>query len=68
MNNQKNKNEQESHDQLHLNKGIEFMLRRGGPQTKSKQGFRWNQTLTLLRKTFHFTLEFSWKVDNQSKE
>ena len=53
---------------LQLNKGIEFMLRRRVAQTESKLGFRWDKTLNLLHRTFHFNLEFSWEVDKSTKE
>jgi len=68
MSSQKEEDQRESLNQLQLNKGIEFMLRRRVAQTESKRGFRLNKTLNLLRKTYHFNLEFSWEVDKSTKE
>jgi len=68
MNSQNEEDQRESLNQIQLNKGIEFMLRRRVAQTESKQGFRWDRTFNLLRRTFHFNLEFSWEVDKSTKE
>jgi hypothetical protein len=68
MNSQNEEDQRESLNQLQLNKGIEFMLRRRVAQTESKQGFRLNKTINLLHRTFHFNLEFFWGVDKPTKE
>jgi len=46
-------------DSPQINKGTELMLRRE-KVTPEKRGVFFNQTITFLRKTFHFKLEFSW--------
>ena len=65
MSNQKN---QEENQKLQINKGIEFMLRRRVEQVEPKHELKLSKTLNLLRRTFHFNLEFSWKVDKSTKE
>ena len=68
MNSQNVEDQRESLNQLQLNKGIEFMLRRRVAQTESKRGFRLNKTINLLRRTIRFNLEFSCEVDKSTKE
>jgi len=65
MSNRKN---QEENQKLQINKGIEFMLRRRVDKIKPKHEFKLSKTLNLLRRTFHFNLEFSWKVDKPTRE
>ena len=62
------KNQGENLKQLQINKGIEFMLRRRVDKVKPKHGLIVSKTFNLLRRTFHFNLEFSWEVDKPSKE
>jgi len=57
------KNEDKSQD-IKINKGIELMLRRDKPAPK-RTGALWNQTFTLLSKTFHFKFEFTWEKTNK---
>jgi hypothetical protein len=65
----RNQNEEgENLRQLQINKGIEFMLRRRVDKVKPKHGLILSKTFNLLRRTFHFNLEFSWAVDKPSKE
>ena len=65
MSSQKNLEEKEK---LQINKGIEFMLRRRVDKVKPKHGLVLSKTFNLLRRTFHFNLEFSWEVDKPNKE
>ena len=65
MNNQKGQGEKEK---LQINKGIEFMLRRRVDKVKPKHGLTLSKTFSLLRRTYHFNMEFSWEVDNQTRE
>lgn len=51
-----------------INKGIEFMLRRRVDKVKPRHGFKLSKTLNLLRRTFHFNLEFTWEVDKPTRE
>lgn len=57
----------ELHDN-EINKGIEFMLRRRVDKAKPRHGFKLSKTLNLLRRTFHFNLEFSCEVDKPNEE
>ena len=68
MKSQNEEDQRKNLNQLQLNKGIEFMLRRRVAQTESKRGFRLNRTINLLRRTIHFNLEFSYEVDKSTKE
>ena len=63
-----NRKSQEENQKLQINKGIEFMLRRRVEQVKPKHELKLSKTLNLLHRTFHFNLEFSWKVDKSTKE
>lgn len=56
------------HNEITINKGIEFMLRRRVDSVKPKHEFKLSKSLNLLRRTFHFTLEFSWGVDKPTRE
>jgi len=67
MSNQKERPEKND-QQLQINKGIEFMLRRRVDKVKPKHGLTLNKTFNLLRRTFHFNMEFSWEVDKPDKE
>jgi len=67
MSNQRNQAGKESRE-LQINKGIEFMLRRGVDKVKPKHGLTLSKTFNLLRKTFHFNLEFTWEVDKPTRE
>jgi hypothetical protein len=67
MSNQKSQAEKEN-QQLQINKGIEFMLRRRVEKVKPRHGFKLSKTLNLLRRTFHLNLEFSWEVDKPTRE
>ena len=51
-----------------INKGIEFMLRRRVDKVKPRHGFKLSKTLNLLRRTFHFNMEFTWEVDKPTRE
>ena len=63
-----NQNEEEESQRQRINKGIEFMLRRRVDKVKPKHGLTLSKTFNLLRRTFHFNLEFSWEVDKPNKE
>lgn len=63
-----NRKSQEENQKLQINKGIEFMLRRRVDQIKPEHEFKLSKTFSLLRRTFHFNLEFSWKVDKPTRE
>jgi hypothetical protein len=52
---------------LEINKGIEFMLRRRVTNRKPRHGLTLSKTFNLLRRTFHFNLEFSWEVDKPTR-
>ena len=54
--------------QQQINRGIEFMLRRRVDKVKPKHGLILSKTFNLLRKTFHFNLEFTWEVDKPTRE
>jgi len=54
---------QQKENELEINKGIELMLRRV-QSTPEKNGVNLNHKVTLLGRTFHFNLEFSWEQDN----
>jgi hypothetical protein len=62
---EKREAEKEKHQ---INKGIEFMLRRRVDKVKPKHGLKLSKTFNLLRRTFHFNLEFSWEVDKPNGE
>lgn len=59
---------EEGNQRQQINKGIEFMLRRRVEEVKPKHGLTLSKTFNLLRKTFHFNLEFSWEVDKPTRE
>jgi hypothetical protein len=63
-----NLRDQEGNQKLQINKGIEFMLRRRVDKVKPKHGLTLSKTFSLLRRTFHFNMEFSWEVDKPNKE
>ena len=60
--------DQEGNQNQQINKGIEFMLRRRVDKIKPRHGFKLSKTFSLLRRTFHFNLEFSWEVDKPTRE
>lgn len=62
------KKEKAEEEKLQINKGIEFMLRGRVEKVKPKHGLKLSKTLNLLRKTFHFNMEFFWEVDKPDKE
>ena len=64
----KEQSEEEGNQKLQINKGIEFMLRRRVDKFKPKHGLTLSKTFSLLRRTFHFNMEFSWEVDKPNKE
>jgi hypothetical protein len=64
----KEQNEEEGNQKLQINKGIEFMLRRRVDKVKPKHGLTLSKTFNLLRRTYHFNMEFSWEVDKPNKE
>jgi hypothetical protein len=64
----RNQKDLEENQRLRINKGIEFMLRRRVDRVKPKHGLRLSKTFSLLRRTFHFHLEFSWEVDKPTRE
>jgi hypothetical protein len=68
LNSMKNQNDLEENQKLQINKGIEFMLRRRVDKVKPKHGLNLSNTFHLLRRTFHFHLEFSWEVDKPTRE
>lgn len=51
-----------------INKGIEFMLRGRVVKSKPDKGLTVNKTFNLLRRTFHFNMEFLWGVEKPNKE
>lgn len=61
-------NEREGSQNQQINKGIEFMLRRRVDKVKPRHGFKLSKTLNLLRRTFHFNMEFTWEVDKPTRE
>ena len=61
-------NEREGSQNQQINKGIEFMLRRRVDKVIPRHGFKLSKTLNLLRRTFHFNLEFTWEVDKPTRE
>jgi hypothetical protein len=67
MSSQKERPEKKD-QQPQINKGIEFMLRRRVDKVKPKHGLTLSKTFSLLRRTFHFNMEFSWEVDKPDKE
>jgi len=67
MSNQENQEEKEDQE-LQINKGIEFMLRRRVDNNKPKHGLEWNTTFNLLRRIFHLHLGFTWEVDKSTRE
>ena len=67
MSSQKEKPEKKD-QQPQINKGIEFMLRRRVDKVEPKHGLTLSKTFNLLRRTFHFNLEFSWVVDKSNEE
>ena len=64
----RNQSEEEESQRQQINKGIEFMLRRRVDKVKPKHGLTLSKTIILLRRTFHFNMEFSWEVDKPDKE
>jgi hypothetical protein len=68
LNSMKNQSDLEGNQKLQINKGIEFMLRRRVDKVKPKHGLILSKTFSLLRRTFHFNLEFSWEVDKPTRE
>jgi hypothetical protein len=64
----RNLDEEGESQSYRINKGIEFMLRRRVDRFKPKHGLKLSKTFTLLRRTFHFNMEFSWEVDKPDKE
>jgi len=47
---------------LKINRGVELMLRRDKKELETNQkGFSINQSITLLRKKFHFKMELTWE-------
>jgi len=62
-----NEKEEKRNQGLQLNRGIEFMLRRRVDQVKPQHGLTLSKTFNLLRRTFHFNLEFSWEVDKPTR-
>jgi hypothetical protein len=51
-------------DDLHINKGIELMLRRAKPKDSSlkpKGGFGLTKTITLLKRKLYFNVELRWE-------
>jgi hypothetical protein len=68
INSMKNQSDLEGNQKLQINKGIEFMLRRRVDKVKPKHGLILSKTFSLLRRTFHFHLEFSWEVDKPTRE
>ena len=62
------KKEKVEGEKLQINKGIEFMLRGRVDKVEPKHGLKLSKTLNLLRRTFHFNMEFSWEVDKPDKE
>ena len=63
-----NSKSQEGNQKPQINKGIEFMLRRRVDKVKPRHGFKLSKTLNLLRRTFHFNMEFTWEVDKPTRE
>ena len=63
-----NQRDLEESQKQQINKGIEFMLRRRVEKVKPRHGFKLSKTLNLLRRTFHFNLEFTWEVDKSPRE
>jgi hypothetical protein len=63
-----NRREREERKEPQINKGIEFMLCRRVDKVKPRHGFKLSKTLNLLRRTFHFNLEFGWEVDKPNGE
>ena len=61
-------NEEGGNQNQQINKGIEFMLRRRVDKVIPRHGFKLSKTLNLLRRTFHFNLEFTWEVDKPTRE
>lgn len=61
-------NEEGGNQNQQINKGIEFMLRRRVDKVKPRHGFKLSKTLNLLRRTFHFNMEFTWEVDKPTRE
>ena len=48
-------------DELHINRGIELMLRRAKPsEPKLDRGFGIKKTFTLLKRKFYFNFELRW--------
>ncbi len=46
---------------LHINRGIELMLRRAKPsEPKLDRGFGIKKTFTLLKRKFYFNFELRW--------
>jgi hypothetical protein len=51
-------------DDLHINKGIELMLRRAKPKDslpEPKGGFGLTKTITLLKRKLYFNVELRWE-------
>jgi hypothetical protein len=49
---------------MHINRGIELMLRRAKPKDPSpepKGGFGLKKTVTLLKRKFYFNFELRWE-------
>jgi hypothetical protein len=44
------------------------MLRGRVDKVEPKHGLKLSKTLNLLRRKFHFNMEFSWEVDKPDKE
>ncbi len=63
-----NPKDQEGNQKLQINKGIEFMLRRRVDKVKPRHGLTLSKSFNLLRRTYHFNLEFSWEVDKPTRE
>ena len=76
LKNMRNQNEEEENQEVRtersqpqqINKGIEFMLRRRVDKVKPRHGLTMSKTLNLLRRTFHFNMEFTWEVDKPTRE
>ena len=51
-------------DDLHINRGIELMLRRARPKESSPRpmgGFGFQRSFSLLKRKFYFNLDLRWE-------
>jgi hypothetical protein len=48
-----------------INRGVELMLRRRAKQPPPEErGFKFNHSLSLLKKVFQCKIEFTWREEN----